>query len=128
MRLLLDTHALLWWLAGDENLSSEARRAVGDETTTVIVSAVCAYEIALKHRLGKLPDASLVVQTFEATLERQGFDSLPISIPHALRAGRLPLTHRDPFDRLLIAQALIDDLTLVSNERRFDDFGVKRLW
>ena len=128
MRLLLDTHALLWWLAGDDKLSSDARRAIADETNTIIVSAVCAYEIAFKHRLGKLPEASLVVQTFEATLERQGFGSLPISVPHALRAGSLPLTHRDPFDRLLIAQSLLDDLVLVSNERLFDDFGVKRLW
>lgn len=128
MRLLLDTHALLWWLAGDDNLSSDARHAIADETNTIIVSAVCAYEIAFKHRLGKLPQASLFVQTFEATLERQGFEAMPISILHALRAGTLSLTHRDPFDRLLIAQSLLDDLILISNERLFDDFGVKRLW
>lgn len=128
MNLLLDTHALLWWVAGDDNLSSAARRAISDEANSVRVSAVCAYEIAFKHRLGKLPEALLIVQSFDAELNRQGFGGLPVSIAHALRAGALPLTHRDPFDRLLIAQALSDDLTLISNERMFDDFGVKRLW
>ena len=128
MNLLLDTHALLWWLAGDDNLSSAARQAIADETNTVLVSAVCAYEIAFKHRLGKLPEASLVVPSFDAELDRQAFGVLPVSIAHALRAGGLPLVHRDPFDRLLIAQSLIDDLVLVSNESPFDGFGVKRLW
>ena len=128
MNLLLDTHALLWWVAGDDNLSSAARRAISDEANTVLVSAVCAYEISFKHRLGKLPEASHIVQSFDAELNRQGFGGLPVSVAHALRAGDLPLAHRDPFDRLLIAQSLVDGLTLISNERLFDDFGVKRLW
>lgn len=128
MNLLLDTHALLWWLAGDPQLTNVSRQAIEDESNTVFVSAVSGYEIALKHRLGKLPDALSLVHAFETVIARQGFEGAVVTVPHALRAGSLPLSHRDPFDRLLIAQALIDDLTLISNERLFDDFGVKRLW
>lgn len=128
MKLLLDTHALLWWLLGDEKLTLKTRKAIADQANTVFVSAVCAYEIAFKNRLGKLPDADGLIHAFDAVIDRQGFQRLPVSTAHALRAGLLPLSHRDPFDRLLVAQSLLDDLLLVSNERLFDDFGVARLW
>jgi hypothetical protein len=125
---LLDTHALIWWLAGDEALSHRARDAIADETNAVAVSAASAMEVATKFRLGKLPDAALLAQDFEAVIAEQGFDELPISVHHARLAGEMNIAHKDPFDRLLIAQALAEDMVLVSNEALFDAFSVKRLW
>jgi PIN domain nuclease of toxin-antitoxin system len=127
-RLLLDTHAFLWWLAGDEKLSGRARDAIGEEVDSVFVSAASVWEIATKHRLGKLPGASAIVDHLAAAIEGQGFVELPITVRHAQAAGALPGPHRDPFDRMLIAQALLDDLALVSNERAFEGYGVGRLW
>ena len=128
MRLLLDTHALIWWLAGDEKLSLRARGAIADEANTVAVSAASAMEVATKHRIGKLPDAALLAQDFESIVADQGFSELSISVRHARLAGEMGIAHKDPFDRLLIAQALAEDMVLVSNEARFDDSAVKRLW
>ena len=85
-------------------------------------------EIATKHRLGKLPEASVLAARFELEMEALGFDALPISLTHARVAGSLSIPHKDPFDRLLIAQALVEEMTLVSNEVVFDRFGVSRLW
>ncbi|MBV8237310.1 MAG: type II toxin-antitoxin system VapC family toxin [Sphingomonas sp.] len=128
MRLLLDTHALIWWLAGDEALSAAARDAIGDETNSVAVSAASAMEIATKFRIGKLPEAALLAQNFEAIIADQGFDELAITVQHARLAGGMNIVHKDPFDRLLIAQAQSEDMALVSNEALFDGFAVKRLW
>ena len=128
MRLLLDTHALLWWLAGDEALSRRAREAISDENNPVVVSAASAMEVATKFRIGKLPDAALLVQDFEAIVAEQGFDELAISVHHARLAGEMNIPHKDPFDRLLIAQAQAEDMMMVSNEALFDSFAVKRLW
>lgn len=128
MRLLLDTHALIWWLAGDEALSLRAREAIADEANTVAVSAASAMEVATKHRIGKLPHAALLAQDFEAIIAGQGFDELAISVRHARLAGEMNIAHKDPFDRLLIAQAQAEDMTLVSNEALFDGFAVKRIW
>jgi PIN domain nuclease of toxin-antitoxin system len=128
VRLLLDTHALIWWLAGDEALSGRAREAIGDEINSIAVSAASAMEVATKFRIGKLPDAALLAQNFEAIIANQGFSELPISNQHALRAGGMNIAHKDPFDRLLIAQAQAEDMVLVSNEALFDGFAVKRLW
>lgn len=128
MRLLLDTHALIWWLAGDGALSERARVAIADEDNSVAVSAASAMEVATKYRIGKLPDAALLAQDFEAILAGQGFSELPIEVRHARLAGELNIPHKDPFDRLLIAQAQSEDMVLVSNEALFDGFAVKRLW
>ena len=128
MRLLLDTHTLIWWLAGDEKLSLRARDAIADEANAVAVSAASAMEVATKHRIGKLPDAALLAQDFEAIVADQGFSELSITVRHARLAGEMGIAHKDPFDRLLIAQALAEDMVLVSNETRFDDSAVKRLW
>ena len=127
-RLLLDTHTFLWWLAGDERLSVGAREAVGEEVDPIFVSAASIWEITTKHRLGKLPGVSAIVGDLSGAIEGQGFVGLPITIRHAQAAGALPGPHRDPFDRMLIAQALAESLTLVSNERLFDRYGVARLW
>lgn len=128
MQLLLDTHAFLWWLAGDSNLSIAAKKAIGNESNTVYVSAASAWEITTKHRLGKLPGASVVAADVAATIVDQSFVALPVSIRHGQTAGALPGPHRDPFDRMLIAQALLDMLTLVTNEQDFEFYGVSRLW
>ena len=128
MRLLLDTHALICWLAGDEALSRRAREAIADEVNEITVSAASAMEIATKFRIGKLPGAALLAQSLEEIIAQQGFVELPISVHHARLAGEMNIAHKDPFDRLLIAQAQVEDMVLVSNEAMFDGFAVKRLW
>ena len=128
MRLLLDTHAFLWWLAGDEALPVAARTAIADEGNDVFVSAASAWEIATKHRLGKLPGVAAIVADLDRAIVDQSLIGLPISVRHGQVAGALPGPHRDPFDRMLIAQAMVDNLVLVSNEQAFDAYGVGRLW
>lgn len=128
MRLLLDTHTLLWWLDGDERLPSAARKQIADEGTVVFVSAASAWEIATKYRIGKLPGAAEVAERLPEVIREQRFQELAISVMHARLAGLLPGSHRDPFDRMLIAQAQIEGLPLVSNEALFDHYGVRRLW
>ncbi len=128
MRLLLDTHAFLWWLAGSPRLSRSARRAIEDEANDVLVSAASAWEITTKHRLGKLPEADQVALDISGTVASQRFEELPISVDDAGRAGRLPGPHRDPFDRVLAAQALARDLVVVSTDPVFDRYAVRRLW
>jgi PIN domain nuclease of toxin-antitoxin system len=125
---LLDTHALLWWLDGDERLSPAARAAIAEDASRVLVSAASAWEITTKHRLGRLPGAADVARDVSGCVASQGFEALPITLRDAERAGRLPGPHRDPFDRMLIAQALAADLELVSNETAFDGYVVRRLW
>lgn len=128
MRILLDTHALLWWLDGDVRLSKRARAAIGDVRTACLVSAASAWEITTKARLGKLPGALAVAADVSACLRSQQFTPLDISVDHAQRAGSLPGAHRDPFDRMLIAQAHAENLPVVSNDEVFDGFGVVRIW
>lgn len=128
MRLLLDTHALLWWLDGDRRLSRRARTQLHDVDNVVLVSAVSAWEITTKARIGKLPGALEVAEDVAGAVASQGFTALDISILHAQRAGRLPGGHRDPFDRMLIAQAQLEDVPIVSNETVFDAYGVSRVW
>jgi PIN domain nuclease of toxin-antitoxin system len=128
VRLLLDTHALLWWLAGDASLSNAAREAIAEEANAVFVSAATAWEISTKHRLGKLPGATALAAGISEAVISQGFGELPITIRHAQAAGALPGPHRDPFDRMLIAQANLEMMTLVSMETVFERYGVHRLW
>lgn len=128
MRLLLDTHALLWWLDGDRQLSRRARGLIASESQQVFVSAASAWEIATKARLGKLPGALEVAADVAGCIASQGFTPLEITLEHGQRAGGLPGPHRDPFDRMLVAQALTESLALVSNEELFDAYGVTRVW
>jgi PIN domain nuclease of toxin-antitoxin system len=128
VRLLLDTYALIWWLAGDPMLSTDARAAVSDPDNEALVSAASAWEIATKYRIGKLPQAATLAAELPDVLARQGFVEMPITVLHGQTAGNLPGPHRDPFDRMLIAQAVLGDLVLVSNEAVFDRYGVRRLW
>lgn len=128
VRLLLDTHALIWWLAGDDALSDRAREAIADHANSIAVSAASAMEVATKFRIGKLPGAALLAQNFEAIVAAQGFSELAISVQHARLAGEMNIAHKDPFDRLLIAQAKAESMVLVSNEAFFDGFAVQRCW
>lgn len=128
MRVLLDTHAFLWWLDGDRRLSRRARTVISDSRAVVLVSAASAWEISTKARLGKLPGAEAVADDIAGCVTSQDFDSLDITLLHAQRAGRLPGSHRDPFDRMLAAQAQIEDLPIVTSDAVFDDFGVTRIW
>ena len=120
MNLLLDTHAMLWWLDDNPTLSTEARAAIGDGNNAVYVSAATAWEIAIKAALGKLdaPD------NFEEALSANAFQQLPISLAHALAVGTLPAHHSDPFDRMLVAQARIEGLTLVTRDEDIIKYGV----
>jgi PIN domain nuclease of toxin-antitoxin system len=128
VRFLLDTHALLWWLSQDRALTQPARKIIAETRNTVVVSAASAWEIATKVRLGKLPMASGLAADFSGHMEREGFDLLAISGEHAIRAGLLPGAHKDPFDRMLIAQAQAENIPIVSNESAFDTYGVRRIW
>lgn len=128
LRLLFDTHALIWWLAGSSSLSMAARAAIANEDNEVFVSAASAMEISTKFRLGKLPEGSLLATNLQEYVEEQGFRELPIGIAHGMLAGNFQIAHKDPFDRLLIAQSLSEGIPLVSNETLFDGFGVTRLW
>lgn len=128
MKLLLDTHALIWWLADDPALGAVAAEAIGSDQNQVFVSAVSAFEVTTKYRLGKLPQAALLAHDFENVVAKEGFAPLPLSLRHGQFAGTLEVRHKDPFDRMLIAQALLEEVMLVSNEKLFDEFGVRRLW
>ena len=126
--LLLDTHALLWWLAQPERLSPAAHGAIADPDNLVHVSAASGWEIATKVRLGKLPAASELLNDLPQLLAAQGFELLPISLVHGLHAGGYPMAHRDPFDRLLAAQAKLAGLTLVSLDPALKAFPCCLLW
>lgn len=127
MRLLLDTHAFLRWIADSSRLTEAARRAIANLRNDVAVSAASVWEIATKYRLGKLPGAAPIARNIGARIAEQGFDNLAITVDDAARADGLPGIHRHPFDRMLIAQALARDSALVSNEALFDRYGVQRL-
>ena len=128
MRVLLDTHAFLWWIEDSPYLSSTARQVIADEANEIVVSAASAWEIATKFRLGKLPEAKAVATDVAGCIADEGFEALAVSVADAERAGRLPGFHRDPFDRMLIAQSLRHDLSIVSIDAEFDRYGVNRLW
>ena len=128
MHLLLDTHALIWWMTENPSLPKSIRQLIADESNTVVVSAVSAWETATKVRLGRLPAASDITRNFEEYLKNAGFESLPITMAHAIRAGFLPGPQLDPFDRMLIAQAQAENLTIISNETGFDNYGIRRAW
>jgi len=125
---LLDTHALIWWMTENPSLPESVRRLLVDKRNTVVVSAASAWEMATKVRLGRLPAASDITRNFQEYLSQAGFESLPVSAAHGIRAGLLPGPQRDPFDRMLIAQAQAENLTVVSNELAFDSYGIRRAW
>lgn len=128
MRLLLDTHALIWWLAGDIQVPASARDAIEDHRGSAFLSAASAREIATKVRIGKLPGAAAIATDIPGVILKEGLRPFAVTVEHGQRAGALPRPRRDPFDRMLIAQAMLDNLHLVSIEHAFDAYGVLRLW
>ena len=125
---MLDTHTVLWWSTDDAALPVSARKHIAQYGTSVFVSAASSWEVATKFRLGRLPGAADLVADFGGFLVRQNFVELPVSAAHGIRAGVLPGPHKDPFDRMLIAQAQAENLAIVSNDKIFDRYGVRRLW
>ncbi len=128
MRALFDTHTLIWWFSDDSLLPPTVRQIIADTDNTLLVSAASAWELAIKYKLGKLRKVADLVSDFSGRIEQEGFQSLPISAEHGIRAGLLPGRHKDPFDRMLIAQAQSEDVPILSNEAVFEAFGVRRLW
>ncbi|AYH45472.1 type II toxin-antitoxin system VapC family toxin [Azoarcus sp. DN11] len=128
MRVLLDTHALLWWFTDDPRLSHVARSTIADEANAIVVSAASAWEIATKHRLGKLDEAADAVHRFDELVAADGFEHLPITHFHSLKAGSYMAEHRDPFDRMLAAQSELESLPLVTCDPALALFGIRRIW
>lgn len=128
MRVLLDTHTLLWAALEPELLSATAAQIIADEANTVSVSAASAWEIATKVRIGKLRKAEVLEREFLEAMDEAGYILLSVDAACALRAGRLVSEHRDPFDRMIAAQALAEDLLVLSADAKLDGFGVRRVW
>jgi PIN domain nuclease of toxin-antitoxin system len=128
VRVLLDTHVLLWLLLEPTKLSKRVRSLLSDTGTEVLVSSATAWEIATKHRLGKLEHAAEVVQGYSDHLRTALATELSISSAHALLAGSFKNAHKDPFDRLLASQSTLEGIPLVSNDRAFDEFPVTLFW
>jgi PIN domain nuclease of toxin-antitoxin system len=124
VRLLLDTHAALWLLAGDDRLSEAARLQLTDDTNRVLLSAAVVWEIAIKRSLGKL----VVADEYLSLLLGAGVQALPVSVEHAAAVERLPWHHRDPFDRLLVAQAAVERAALVSHDETLRPYGIPVVW
>ncbi len=127
MKLLLDTHAFLWFVAGDERMSRRARHAIEAEDAELVLSTASVWEMAIKAGLGRL-ELPCSVEEYVAEKAAGGFGILSVDWPHAAAVERLPLHHRDPFDRLLAAQALAEKLTLVTSDPIFRTYGVKVIW
>lgn len=128
MRLLLDTSTLIWWTLDQADLPTRIRQLILDPDHDKWVSAVSAMEVSTKVRIGKLPDAEELAASFSAVLADQGFYELTLHVRHGELAGRLPGLHKDPFDRMLAAQAILEGLTIVSSDTALDQFGVQRIW
>ncbi len=128
MRVLIDTHALIWAGLAPARIGRRATAILANKSNEVFVSAATAWEIATKVRLGKLPGAELLERDFIESVENAGYTLLPITAAQALRAGRLPGDHRDPFDRMIAAQALAEDIPIISMDNKLDSFGITRIW
>ena len=116
---LIDTHVLLWWLFDDPQLSIRCREIIQNPENQIFVSSATAWEIATKYRIGKLPEAKTLAEGYQTILSRARFLELPISTDHAIRAGSLPIDHRDPFDRMLMAQAELENLPIITYDSAF---------
>ncbi|MGI9173719.1 MAG: type II toxin-antitoxin system VapC family toxin [Rhodothermales bacterium] len=128
MRLLLDTHTFLWWVTNDASLSQTARHLIADTANEVFVSAANAWEIAIKTGIGKLQLPEPPERYVPDRIARNGFQPLPITVAHALRVSALPPHHRDPFDRVLIAQALVEDMPLLTADAMIQRYAARVLW
>ncbi|MEA1048692.1 type II toxin-antitoxin system VapC family toxin [Lamprobacter modestohalophilus] len=127
MRLLLDTHAFLWWVTDNPQLSDKARRLIAETDNRIYVSAASAWEIATKQRIGKLDAVPDATRRYSELVAEDGFDHLPISHLHALRSGSFKVAHRDPFDRMLAAQSELERLPLLTCDPSFK-LGIETCW
>ena len=127
MRVLIDTQVLFWWYGSPDKLSKPATSVIIDGSNTILISAAVGWELSIKSAIGKL-NALPLVMDLSSFLDEEGFIELPIQISHATRAGMLPVHHKDPFDRLLVAQVLELNVPIVSADRLLDDYGVIRIW
>jgi PIN domain nuclease of toxin-antitoxin system len=127
MEILLDTHAVVWWFEGSSDLSKRASSIIAGPGNLILISAVVGWELAIKVNLGKFTTPALV-QELHRIVEGEGFAELPISLEHGIRAGLLPLHHRDPFDRVLVAQAQALGTPILSADRALDAYDVRRIW
>jgi len=128
LRAIFDTHALIWWFSDDPSLPQAVRGIIADTDNTILVSAASAWELAIKYQQGKFRKVADLVSDFSGRTDREGFQLLSISAEHGIRAGLLPGLHKDPFDRMLIAQSQAENVPIISNETVFDAYGVRRLW
>ncbi len=128
MRILLDSHALIWWLSDDPRLSPVARALIADVSNTVLVSSASAWELSTKVRLGRLTDATGVIPRLPDVFLELGMTELPVTVAHAVEAGSLPGPHRDPFDRMLIAQSRIEQVPVVTIDPVFQTYAVDVIW
>jgi len=128
MKLLLDTHTFLWWITDDPQLSTKARELISDGYNILYWSAASSWEVSIKYALGRMPLPEVPEQFLPAEIEKNRLESLPIIDAHAFQAGQLPHHHRDLFDRMLVAQAQVESLALLSNDRQLNHYDVEILW
>ena len=128
MKLLLDTHIFLWWVSDDPQLSTKARVLIGDGHNILYWSAASSWEVSIKYALGRMPLPEAPEQFLPAEIEKNRIESLPIIDAHAFQAGQLPFHHRDPFDRMLVAQAQVESIALLSNDRQLNHYDVEIHW
>ena len=128
MRHLLDTHTFLWWISDDRRLSAQVRRIIGSPEHEIVFSAASAWELAIKAQLGRIDLPSDPAAFIRRQLIVNGFVGLPITLEHAVRVAGLPPLHRDPFDRILVAQALLEDMPLVTADRLITQYPVRVVW
>ena len=128
MKILFDTCTLMWWWSDPDSLSARALSLLRDPHNTLLISAASAWEIATKHRIGKFRQGGRIIDQWSERLEVDGFLELPISCAHAMRAGTLPGEHRDPFDRMIAAQALIEQLPVMTNDLELQNLGAQLVW
>jgi len=128
MKLLLDTHIFLWWVSDDPQLSTKARVLIGDGHNTLYWSAASSWEVSIKYALGRMPLPEAPEQFLPAEIEKNRIESLPIIDAHAFQTGKLPPHHQDPFDRMLVAQAQVESIALLSNDRQLNHYDVEIHW
>jgi len=121
LKFLLDTHTLVWWLANDATLSQTARKIIANPDNLIFISAASVWEIAIKKQIGKLN----VPDNLEAQIEQEDFQAIPINISHAAYIEKLPLHHKDPFDRIIIAQAICEKMKIITRDKKFDVYPVE---
>jgi PIN domain nuclease of toxin-antitoxin system len=128
MKILLDTHAFLWFITGDANLSDKARTSIEDDSNQMIISMASMWEMAIKISIGRLKVSEPFELLIPSQIQINGFELLPIQLEHVYKVSSLPFHHRDPFDRLLVSQCMVEKCPIISRDSAFDRYQVKRLW